>query len=672
MSKPYIIGKLQVHTTKFRMRLLLSSILLSVSIGSFAQTSVVTKDNVFLEQPANHAHSEIAIIPEPVTITKQEGHFVLPQSILIQAVKPAELKQSVAFLQERLSVPTGYFVSSTAAASNTANIKLVLTDKNDAVIGAEGYHLQVTPQQITITANKPSGIFYGVQTLMQLLPKEIESKEEVKDIKWKVPCVNITDYPRLGWRGLMFDVARHFFTKEEVKQYIDAMVRYKYNILHLHLTDDEGWRIEIKGYPKLTEVGAWNVKKVGTFGNFIPPKADEPRNYGGFYTQEDLKELVAYAKDRFVNILPEVDVPGHSLAAIASYPELSCTPEAVNYKVRSGERIMDWSRGAPPLAMVDNTLCPANEKVYEFLDTVVSQVSKIFPFEYMHMGGDEAPHNYWEKNPQILELMKRENLKNMHQVQSYFERRLEKIVAKHGKRFMAWDEVLEGGVSQSTAVMSWRDMKYGVQAAKNKHEVVMSPTQYAYLDYMQADEITEPKVYKGLRLSRTYEFDPVPEGVDPKYIKGGQGNLWTEQVYNIRQAEYQTWPRGFALAESVWSPKEKKNWKNFFARTEQHFERLDIAETKYAPSVYDPIFAVKRTADGKLLVTLSTEVEDLDIYYSFDNSFPDHFYPKYTEPLVVPIDANMLRVITYRGKKPIGRMMNMPIEELNKRAPLKK
>ena len=250
--------------------------------------------------------------------------------------------------------------------------------------------------------------------------------------------------------------------------------------------------------------------------------------------------------------------------------------------------------------------------------------------------------------------------------------RLEKIVAKHGKRFMAWDEVLEGGVSQSTAVMSWRDMKYGVEAAKNKHEVVMSPTQYAYLDYMQADEITEPKVYKGLRLSRTYEFDPVPDGVDPKYIKGGQGNLWTEQVYNIRQAEYQTWPRGFAIAESVWSPKEKKNWKNFFARTEQHFERLDIAETKYAPSVYDPIFAVKRTADGKLLVTLSKEVEDLDIYYSFDNSIPDHFYTKYTEPLVVPIDANMLRVITYRDKKPIGRMMNMPIEELNKRAPVKK
>lgn len=321
------------------MKLLLSSFLISLSLGSVAQNTVTATEGIDINQNANHAHSEIAIIPEPVTITKQEGHFVLPENILIQTAKPTELKQSIAFLQERLGVPTGYFVSSTAAASNTANIRLVLTDKNDAVIGAEGYHLQVSPQQIIITANKPAGIFYGVQTLIQLLPKEIESKEEVKDIKWKVPCVNITDYPRLGWRGLMFDVARHFFTKDEVKQYIDAMVRYKYNILHLHLTDDEGWRIEIKGYPKLTEVGAWNVKRVGSFGNFIPPKPDEPRNYGGFYTQEDLKELVAYAKERFVNILPEVDVPGHSLAAVASYPELSCTPDAVNYKVRSGERI---------------------------------------------------------------------------------------------------------------------------------------------------------------------------------------------------------------------------------------------------------------------------------------------------------------------------------------------
>lgn len=639
------------------------------TLPAFAQNAEGTTEtsNTF-ETTATAAQQEIAIIPEPVTLIKQTGHFVLPTNIVIQANKSPELKQTVAFLQERLSTPTGHFVSLIHIPSATATFKLVINDKNDPTLGNEGYHLTVGLKQVIISANKPAGLFYGVQTLMQLLPKEIESKEEVKGIKWIMPCVQITDYPRLGWRGLMFDVARHFFTKQEVKQYIDAMVRYKYNILHLHLTDDEGWRIEIKGLPKLTEVGAWRVKREGAFGDFIPPTANEPRNYGGFYTQEDIKELVAYAKERFVDIMPEIDVPGHSLAAIAAYPELSGTPDAVNYKVRSGEKIMDWSRGAPPLGLIDNTLSPANEKVYVFLDTVFSQLAKLFPFEYIHVGGDEVARNFWEKNDQIKELMKREGLKTIPDVQAYFERRLEKIITSTGKKFMAWDEVLEGGVSQNAAVMSWRSMKYGTEAAKAGHEVVMTPTQYAYIDYMQADAITEPKVYATLRLSKAYEFDPVPADVDPKFIKGGQANLWTEQVYNIRQAEYMTWPRGFAIAESVWSPKEKKNWTNFFARTEEHFKRLDIAETKYAPSVYDPIFSVKRGADKQIQVTLSTEVEGLDMYYSFDNSFPDRFYPKYTTPLIPPIDATVLKVITYRGKNPIGRMMNMPIEELNKRA----
>lgn len=649
------------------MRLIVSFfLLLSISANVFAQSIEGNAETFSNNEPI--ANAEIAIIPEPVSVIKQTGHFILPANITIQAHKSPELKQTVAFLQDKLSAATGHYVTTVSAPTATATFRLILNEKTDATIGAEGYHLTVGLKQVTIRANKAAGLFYGVQTLMQLLPKEIESKTEVKGIKWTMPCVDITDYPRLGWRGLMFDVARHFFTKQEVKQYIDAMVRYKYNILHLHLADDEGWRIEIKGLPKLTEIGAWRVNRTGTFGDFIPPKPEEPRNYGGFYTQEDIKELVQYAKERFVNIMPEIDVPGHSLAAIAAYPELSCTPDAVNYKVRSGEKIMDWSRGAPPLGLVDNTLCPANEKVYVFLDTVFTQIAKLFPFEYIHVGGDEVARNFWEKNDQIKDLMKREGLKTIPEVQAYFEKRVEQIIMAKGKKFMAWDEVLEGGVSQNAAVMSWRDMKHGTEAAKAGHEVVMSPTQYAYIDYMQADVITEPKVYASLRLSKSYEFDPVPEGVNPIYIKGGQANLWTEQVYNIRQAEYMTWPRGFAIAESVWSPKEKKNWTNFFARTEQHFKRLDIAETKYAPSVYDPIFTVKRSADKQLAVTLATEVEGLDMYYSFDNSFPDHFYPKYTAPLVPPIDAKVLKVITYRGKTPVGRMMNMPIEELEKRA----
>lgn len=609
----------------------------------------------------------ISIIPQPVHLQKGSGHFTLPKNVVIQAANSPELMQTVAFLRERLSVPTGYNVISVSNSATPA-IKLQLNAANDPKLGTEGYHISVTPAHILIKANQPAGLFYGVQTLVQLFPKEIESKTQVKNISWIIPAVEITDYPKLGWRGLMFDVARHFFTKDEVKQYIDAMVRYKYNVLHLHLTDDEGWRIEIKGYPKLTEVGAWNVKRIGEFGDFIPPTADEPRDYGGFYTQEDIKELVKYAKDRFVNIMPEIDVPGHSLAAIASYPELSCTPEAVSYKVRSGEKIMDWSGGAPPKALLDNTLCPANELVYSFMDTVITQLANLFPFEYIHMGGDEAPINYWQKNDQIRALMLREGIKDITKVQGYFTQRVEKIVESKGKKMMAWDEVLEGGVSSSTAVMSWRGMKYGIEAAQNKHQVVMSPTTYAYLDYMQSDAISEPRVYASLRLNKSYEFEPVPAGVDPQYIKGGQANLWTEQVYNIRQAEYMTWPRGFAIAESVWSPNEKKNWPDFFGRVEDHFKRMDISETKYSPGVYDPVFRAGKTADNKLTIDLSTEVEGLDIYYSFDNSFPDRFYPKYMSTLIAPIDAKQLKVITYKGNVPVGRMLTMPIAELRKRA----
>ena len=541
---------------------------LGLSTMSFAQTNQLP----------------IAIIPEPVKNTISIGSFTLPQNVLIEADPRPEMKQAIAFLKDRLSIPTRFSVVVKSTAPN-ATVKLVLNPKPEAILGKEGYHLSVTPQHISITANEPAGLFYGVQTLLQLFPKEIESPSAVAAIKWEAPCVEITDYPRFGWRGLMFDVSRHFFTKAEVEKYIDQMVRYKYNLLHLHLTDDEGWRIEIKGLPKLTEVGAWRVKKVGYFGTFSAPLPDEPRNYGGFYTQDDIKELVQYAKERFVNILPEIDVPGHSLAAIASYPELSCTPGAEAYHVRSGEQIMDWSHGAPPIALIDNTLCPANEKVYEFLDKIVTQVAQLFPFEYIHLGGDECPKNFWEKSDAIKALMKKEGLKGMEEVQSYFEKRLEKIVTSKGKKFMGWDEILEGGLAPGAMVMSWRGMAGGIQAAKMGHDVVMSPTTFAYIDYMQGDEAIEPRIYATLRLKKAYAFEPLPDSVDPKFIKGGQANLWTEQVYNMRHAEYMTWPRGFAISESLWSPKGAKNWNSFVSKVEKHFNRYDVAQIKYAPSM---------------------------------------------------------------------------------------
>lgn len=610
------------------------------------------------------AAKKIAIIPEPVELTETAGTFTLPQSVIISGAGQTGVSTVSAYLKKKLTTASAVTISEKSSPIST--IKFVLNSKPESAIGKEGYHLTVSPKSILITANEPAGLFYGVQTLLQLFPKEIESPSVVKKT-WTLPCVKITDYPRFEWRGLMFDVARHFFTKDEVKQYIDQMVRYKFNLLHLHLTDDEGWRIQIKSLPKLTEVGAYRVNKTGYFGTFSAPTADEPRNYGGFYTQDDIRELVKYAQDRFVNIMPEIDVPGHSLAAISAYPELSCTTGAENYHPRAGEVIMDWST-RPPKALVDNTLCPANEKVYEFLDKVLTEVAPLFPFPYIHMGGDECPKNFWEQSDAIKALMAKEGLKTQEEVQSYFEKRLEKIVESKGKKFMGWDEILEGGLAPDAAVMSWRSMKGGIEAAKMHHDVVMSPVDFAYIDYMQGDVAIEPKIYATLRLSKTYEFEPVPDSIEDKYIKGGQANLWTEQVYNMRHAEYMTWPRGFAIAEDLWTPRARKNWDNFVDRVETQFDRYKVADIKYAPSMYDPIFTASQTADQKVQVNMSTEIKGLDIYYTFDNSFPDNHYPKYTVPVVIPKDAFQLKVITYRGNEPIGRMITIPVTDLNKRA----
>jgi hexosaminidase len=602
-----------------------------------------------------------SIIPEPVSLIGGSGYFKLPEIISINIPNIPELKQTTESALGKLAA-TGKKV--TLGKTGTATIRFVLNKTEDKELGAEGYRLSVKQTGVLIAANKPAGLFYGLQTLWQLMPQEIVSKTRVSGVVWKVPLVEIKDYPRFGWRGLMFDVSRHFFTVKDVEDFIDQMVQYKLNILHMHLTDDEGWRIEIKSLPRLTSVGAWNAKREGYFGSFAPIPADEPRTYGGFYTQDDIRALVKYAQDRFVNILPEVDVPGHSLAAIVSYPDLSCTPGADQYHVRSGEKIMDWPG---PVALVDNTLCPANERVYTFLDTVFTEIAGLFPFPYIHVGGDECPKNFWEKSDQIKQLMARENLKTMEEVQSYFEKRVEKIVESKGKRLIGWDEILEGGLAPNALVMSWRGIKGGIAAAKMGHQVVMSPTTYVYLDYMQGDAISEPRVYSTLRLNKTYEFEPVPEDVESKYILGGQANLWTEQVYNTRHLQYMIWPRTLAVAECVWSPKESKNWEKFAVKVENNFKRMDLQNVKYARTMFDPIFQVGKDSRDSMLITLSTEVSGLTIHYSFDNSHPDNFYPAYTQPLLVPKDALMLKVITYRGNQVMGKQIDMPIAELKKR-----
>ena len=607
----------------------------------------------------------ISIIPEPVSVVKKGGHYVLPDNIVISAPAGDEMSFISEHLTKKLSTALGKKVT---VRNNVASADIVLTvnAKTDTKIGNEGYTLSVTSGNVNISANKPAGLLYGVQTFLQLLPPQVESDKPERNVSWQVPQVEITDYPRVGWRGLMLDVSRHFFTVDEVKQYLDNMVKYKYNLFHWHLTDDEGWRIEIKSLPKLTEVGAWRQEQIGWFGGFSQPDPDAPKNYGGFYTQDEIKEIVQYAKERNIQVMPEIDVPGHSSAILAAYPELSCFPESGAHAVRTGAPFLDWNTGGRPAAMYENTLCPSNEKVYDFLDKLMTEVASLFPFEYIHTGGDEAPYTFWEKSPEVKQLMQREGIKDMAGVQSYFGKRLERIILSKGKKMMGWDEILEGGITPTTALMSWRGVNYGIEASKSGHYVVMSPTNYVYIDYMQGDISTEPRVYASLRLNQTYKFDPIPEGADANYILGGQANLWTEQVYNIRQAEYMTWPRGFAVSESLWSPKEKKDWDHFVLKTENHFVRFDYAKTKYSPAIYDPIVRVTRDSE-QYFVELTTEISGLDIYTSFDSSTPDNFYPRYAKPQLIPKDAVMMRIITYRGDTPIGRLLSIPVEDLKKR-----
>lgn len=612
----------------------------------------------------------ISLIPQPASLVQGKGQFILPKELtVITPTGNEEVKRIAGSLAGRISDASGYKVKVKEGVMNAPK-SIFLTLSADEHIPHEGYKLKVTATGITIMATSASGLFYGVQTLYQLLPPAIYSKSEKILSQWSVPVVVIKDQPRFGWRGVMLDVARHWFTKEQVKAFIDDMVQFKFNMLHLHLTDDQGWRIEIKSLPELTNVGAWRAERVGPWGKFTKPTPDEPKTYGGFYTQDDIRELIQYAKERYVTIMPEIDVPGHSLAAVAAYHELTCTPDST-YQVNAGERFMIWPGNGTFYGTLDNTLCPANEKVYELLDKVFAEVAMLFPFQYIHMGGDECYKGFWEKSEAVKQLMQREGLKDMHEVQSYFVKRVEKIISSKGKKMMGWDEIMEGGLAPGASVMSWQGMKGGIAAAKAGHKVVMSPNDYAYVDLYQGDPVAEPTTYSMVRLNKAYSFDPLPAGVDSSLILGGQCNLWSERLTTMRHAQYMLWPRGLATAESVWSSPSKKNWTDFVNRVEKQFERFDMAGIKYSRSMYDPIFTAKKDAEGKLSIVLATEIEGLNIHYTFEEHFPDNYYPVYTTPLSVPKEAANLRVITYRGDEQVGKIITMPIAELNRRAGIK-
>lgn len=603
---------------------------------------------------------QLSLIPQPVEIQQFTGNFTLTKATTIGYNK-AEAKTVADMLARHLNAPTGFGL--TAKEGKAAAIYLSLNATPNDRIGKEGYTLEATAKSVTITANQPAGLFYGMQTLLQLFPKEIESLTAVK-ANWAVPAVRITDYPRFGWRGIMLDVSRHFFPKEDVKKYIDEMARYKYNTFHWHLTDDNGWRIEIKALPKLTVVGAWRVERAGHFGDREDPKPGEKATYGGFYTHEDIREIVKYAAERNVTIVPEIDVPGHSMAALAAYPELSCTDAKVY--VNPGTQFADWWGNGTFSMKVENTLNPSEEKVYEFLEKVFAEVAMLFPNPYIHVGGDECYKGFWKNDPGCQALMKQLGIRHVEDLQGYFMGRVEKILAAKGKKLLGWDEILEGGISPGATVMSWRGIKGGIEAAHLGHDVVMTPTTFAYIDYCQGDPTVDPRIYARLRCQTSYSFEPVPDGVDAKHILGGQANLWTEQIPNLRYAYYMTYPRAWALSEVYWSQKKDKNWDNFSKRMESHFQRYDVAGKRYSTAVYDPIITTKKDGD-KLVLHMASEIAGLDMYYTIDDVMPDNYSPKYTTPVTLPKGPITLRVQAYRAGKPIGHLITLKREQLEER-----
>ena len=507
-------------------------------------------------------HEEISIIPRPLEVERLEGYFTLNQKTkLILKTDSDEAKELTENLAKKLRTSTGLPIRRIEMPDSADYINsIILSIEYYGILNStEEYSLIVNQNSIEISAGSGAGLFYGIQSLYQIFPPEIESGKVIKNIKWNVPCVRINDKPRFRWRGVHLDVGRHFFSKEFIKNYIDFLALYKMNTFHWHLTEDQGWRIEIKKYPKLTQIGSVRKESMG-----------DGKQHGGFYTQNDIREIVKYAEERFVEIVPEIEMPGHSLAALASYPELSCTwgPFEVG---------TIWG-------VYEDVYCAGNEKTFEFLENVLSEVITLFPGKFIHIGGDECPKERWKKCKKCQRRIKKEKLKDEHELQSYFIKKIEKFLNSKGKQIIGWDEILEGGLAPNAAVMSWRGIEGGIEAAKSRHDVVMTPTSYCYFDYYQAKG-GEPKAIGGfLPLEKVYSFEPVPVQLtrrEAKYIMGAQANMWTEYMTDSKHVEYMLFPRLCALSEVVWSGTQQRDYEDFLKRMPRHYERFNILNINY-------------------------------------------------------------------------------------------
>lgn len=511
--------------------------------------------------------AKYAIIPKPVRLEERSGTYTLPANLAISVQSPdAEVKRIARMLADQVGKATG---STPTVKTGKASTGISFVSSKGPKLGAEGYMLTVSPKQIIITAEQPQGFFYGVQSLMQLMPSAVFSPTKVSGVTWSVPACTIEDQPRYGYRGSMLDVGRHFYPVAFIKKYIDLLAVHKMNTFHWHLTEDQGWRIEIKKYPKLTESAS--IRPRTMVGHYSDKKySDKP--YGGFYTQDDAREVIKYAKERFITVIPEIEMPGHSVAVLSVYPELGGNPDRMLPVTGT------WG-------VHDQVLFP-REETFTFLENVLTEVMDLFPSQYIHIGGDECPKTEWKQSKFCQALMKEKGLKDEHELQSYFIQRIDKFVTSKGRRIIGWDEILEGGLSPNATVMSWRGVAGGIAAARQNHDVIMSPTTYCYLDYYQADPKTQPVAIGGLLpLEKVYSFNPsVSDSLtaeQSKHVLGVQANLWSEYLPTSHYVEYMAYPRILAIAETAWTPRDAKNFDDFRQRLEIHKKRLDYLNVNY-------------------------------------------------------------------------------------------
>ncbi len=606
-------------------KLLSVAIILSVFLGSCTQRTVKKR--------------EISIIPKPVEIIKGEGNFFLTSKTTIVYPDTVGVESVVEFLEDRIQIPTGFNIEADDDEDENEKNAIIFKISNEERFGDEGYALDVTERNITVTAAKPAGLFYGVQTILQLLPVEVYSPVKVENITWNVPVVKIFDKPAFKWRGMHLDVSRHFFPKEFVKRYIDLIAMHKMNIFHWHLTDDNGWRIEIKKYPELTDICAWRVPR-DKWRGVEPPKPGEKPTYGGYYTQDDIREIVKYAAERQIEIIPEIEMPGHTSEVFAAFPNLSCSGKKAD--VRPGSY---WPNA--------DIFCAGNDSVFIFLENVLDEVAELFPSKYIHIGGDEADKTNWKKCKKDQKRIKDENLKDENELQSWFIKKIENYLISKNKRLIGWDEILEGGLAPEATVMSWRGFNGGVESAEMGHEVIMCPTSYCYFDYYQADPEFEPLAIGGfLPLKKVYSFNPVPEELSKDkthYILGGQGNVWTEFISTPEHAEYMAVPRMTALAEVLWTPKDEQNWDDFRKRLETQFKRFDLMGVNYSKGSFRIDIQPTKQDDGSFSVVLETEQTE-PVHYTLDGSDPTPESPVYKKPLQIDSTTTIKAAIFVDGK----------------------